>query len=87
MNLRIALTVSALLTLAGLGVIGVIVADPKTQSCQLWAAEYGLTEEAVTLACETGTDSISLMTEEEYRAHINQSLNDAKAIIDETGGL
>ena len=57
------------------------------QSCEAWSADYGLTDQAVIIACETGEDAEGFMTEAEYQDRLNESLNFVKGVIDETGGL
>ncbi|MEU5156738.1 hypothetical protein [Glycomyces sp. NPDC021274] len=68
-------------------IITVLATGTDSQTCQDWSAEYGLTDQAVVVACQTGQNAEGDMTEAEYQAHLDQSLNDVKRIIDTTGGL
>lgn len=64
------------------------VVDPrKTQPCHDWAADQGLGRSAQILMCDAGPNPTEPMTEAEFWARADASLETVMAIINEDGGL
>lgn len=85
----IKLAATAAVTLAALSLAACSGAEeaPTSQTCQDWSVEYGLTDQAVVIACQVGENAEGEMTEAEYQERLDDSLNTVKGWIDETGGL
>jgi len=85
---RILIAAGAVVVAAAMTVLALVwFASPTTKTCQEWATDNGLTDQAVVIACQTGENAEGTMTEAEYQARVDESLNFVKGIIDETGGL
>lgn len=60
---------------------------PETKPCHDWAAGLGLGRSAQILMCDAGSNPAGPMTEPEFWARADASLETVMAIINEDGGL
>lgn len=82
----LALALLLALLLALIWSLNRLAAEPE-QSCEQWAADLGLEDKSITVACSVGPNPTGPMTEAQFQERMNESLGRAWELIDADGGL